>query len=207
MLFLKEDKSPLDAVIFDVGNVLLDYDPRRFMAELGIASKYWDRLTEIFPESEEWKLLDNDLMSDEEFLSSALRKEPGLRREIKLYHKHWYEHFDAIPKNVAAFYQIKEAGIKTYILSNLQKSCFRYVSAHNIFFDDFDGRIFSFENHVRKPAPEIYDLIISRYKLDPARSVFFDDMEANILAAQKAGMKTVYFPIGGNVLDYLIMED
>ena len=113
MIFLNEDRTPLDAVIFDLGNVLLDYNPRRFMAELGIDVKNIDRLMEIFPHSQEWQDLDQNLISDDEFLESALRKEPSLRREILLYHKHWYDRFKAIPENVAAFYEIKEAGIRS----------------------------------------------------------------------------------------------
>ena len=120
MIYLNEDKTPLNAVIFDLGNVLLDYNPRRFMAEMGIDPRHFDRLTEIFPSSEEWQQLDAGLISDDEFLAAALRKEPTLRREIQLYHKHWYDYFHAIPENVAAFYQIREAGAKTYILSNFQ---------------------------------------------------------------------------------------
>ena len=206
MIFLNEDRTPLDAVIFDLGNVLLDYNPRRFMGELGIDVKYIDRLMEIFPHSQEWQDLDQNLISDDEFLESALRKEPSLRREILLYHKHWYDHFKAIPENVAAFYEIKEAGAKTYILSNFQKTCFRVMQEHNAFLDDFDGRVISFECRLRKPQPEIYEHIISKYQLDPAHSVFIDDMDVNIEAAKAAGLKTVLLPVGGKILDYLTIE-
>ena len=206
MIFLNEDHTPLEAVIFDLGNVLLDYNPRSFMAELGINIKNIDRLMEIFPHSQEWQDLDQNIISDEDFLKSALRKEPALRREILLYHKHWYDHFKAIPKNVAAFYQIKEDGAKTYILSNFQKTCFRVMQEHNAFLDDFDGRVISFECQLRKPQPEIYEFIISKYKLDPAHSVFIDDMDVNIEAAKAAGLKTILLPIGGYILDYLTIE-
>ncbi len=206
MIFLNEDHTPLEAVIFDLGNVLLDYNPRSFMAELGINVKNIDRLMEIFPHSQEWQDLDQNIISDEDFLKSALRKEPALRREILLYHKHWYDHFKAIPKNVAAFYQIKEDGAKTYILSNFQKTCFRAMQEHNAFLDDFDGRVISFECQLWKPQPEIYEFIISKYKLDPAHSVFIDDMEVNIEAAKAAGLKTILLPIGGYILDYLTIE-
>lgn len=206
MIFLNEDHTRLDAVIFDLGNVLLDYNPRRFMAELGIDIKYIDLLMEVFPNSREWQDLDQNIISDDEFLESALRREPALRREIMLYHKHWYDHFKAIPENVAAFYQIKEAGAKTYILSNFQKTCFRVMQEHNAFLDDFDGRVISFECQLRKPQPEIYKSIIDKYRLDPAHSVFIDDMDVNIAAAKAAGLKTILLPIGGFILDYLTIE-
>ena len=206
MIYLNEDHTAINAVIFDLGNVLLDYQPRRFMAEMGISPKYIDRLIEVFPNSEEWKLLDMGRISDDEFLAAALRKEPALRREIKLFHKHWYDYFHAIPENVAAFYQIKEAGAKTFILSNFQKTCFQKMREHNIFLDDFDGRVISFECGTRKPEPEIYKLIIERCQLDPEHTVFIDDMKVNIDAANNAGLKTILLPIGGMILDYLTIE-
>lgn len=203
MIYLKESKTPLDAVVFDLGNVLLDYNPKRFMLEMGIAPEHTERLLQIFPQSEEWQQLDMGVISDDEFLASAIKKEPSLRREIIRYHKHWYDYFKAIPENVAAFYQVKEAGAKTYILSNFQETCFRVMQEHNIFFEDFDGRVISYECKLRKPQPEIYELLIRRYQLDSAHSVFIDDMEVNIQAAKAAGLQTIHLPIGGFVMDYL----
>ncbi len=207
MIYLNEDKTPISAVIFDLGNVLLDYNPRRFMEELGIERQYTDRLMKVFPQSPEWQELDQNLISDDEFLAAALRKEPALRREIQLYHRHWYDHFKAIPENVAAFYQLKEAGAKTYILSNFQKTCFKVMQEHNIFFEDFDGQVISYECKLRKPQHEIYELLISKYSLDPAHSVFIDDMPENIEGAKAAGLKGILLPVGGHIMDYLTVEE
>ena len=207
MIYLNEDHSPIDAVIFDLGNVLLDYKPSRFMAEMGIAPEYIDRLLKVFPGSQEWLELDKNTITDDQFLESALRKEPTLRREINLYHKHWYDYFKAIPENVAAFYQLKEAGAKTYILSNFQQTCFAEMQKHNIFLDDFDGRVISFECGMIKPDPKIYELIISKYQLDPSRTVFIDDTPVNIEAARSAGLRGIILPIGGKVMDYLTIEE
>lgn len=207
MIYLNEGHSPIDNVIFDLGNVLLDYNPRRFMDELGIDRKYTERLMKVFPQSEDWQELDAGTISDDEFLARALRKEPMLRKEIQLYHRHWHDHFKAIPENVAAFYELKEAGAKTYILSNFQETCFRIMQEHNIFFQDFDGRVISYECQLRKPQPEIYQLIISKYSLDPARSVFIDDMHENIEGAKAAGLKTILLPVGGYIMDYIGIEN
>ncbi len=207
MIYLNEDHTRLDAVIFDLGNVLLDYRPRMFMAELGIDPKYFDRLEKVFPQSQEWQDLDAGLISDDEFLEAALRKEPALRREIQLFHYHWYDHFRAIPENVALFYRVKEAGAKTYILSNFQETCYRVMQEHNVFLDDADGWVISYECGLRKPDPKIYELIISRYQLDPAHSVFIDDMPVNIEGAKAAGLKTILLPVGGFIKDYLTIEE
>lgn len=207
MIYLNEDHAPIDAVIFDLGNVLLDYKPRRFMAEMGIAPEKIDRLLKVFPDSPEWLELDKNTISDDEFLESALHKEPALRREILLYHRHWYDYFKAIPENVAAFYMLKEAGAKTYLLSNFQKTCFAEIRKHNVFPDDADGQVISYECRMIKPDPGIYDLIISKYQLEPSRSVFIDDTPVNIEAAKAAGLKTILLPIGGYIMDYLTIEE
>lgn len=206
MIYIKEDHSEINAVIFDLGNVLLDYNPRRFMQEMGISPELVDRLVKVFPGSQEWLELDKDTISDDEFLKCALRKEPTLRREIKLYHTRWYDYFKAIPENVAAFYELKEAGAKTYILSNFQRTCFSEMKKHNDFFDDFDGQVISFECGMIKPDPKIYELIISKYQLDPAHTVFIDDTPVNIEAARAAGLKGIILPIGGYIMDHLTIE-
>ena len=58
-----------------------------------------------------------------------------------------------------------------------------------------------------KPEPGIYKLIISKYQLDPAHTVFIDDMPVNIEAAKAAGLKTVLLPVGGYILDYLTLDE
>lgn len=206
MLFLKENKIPLSAVVFDLGNVMFDYNPRRFMFELGIDPKYFDRLEEIFPKSPEWLDLDQGIITDDEFLARALEKEPMLKKEIIAYHKHWKEHCTALTYNVAAFYDIKAAGVKTYILSNYQQTGFEYAEKHNIFLHDFDGAVISYRCRLRKPDPAIYKLLIDTYALDAPHTVFFDDMSVNIEAARAAGLLGVVLPPCGHVEDYLIFE-
>lgn len=207
MIKLKEDGTELKAVVFDLGNVLLDFNPRRFMFELGIDPNYYDRLHKVFTGASEWGDLDRGIISDEEFLASALKKEPLLKKEITLYHKHWYDHFHAIPENVADFYQIREAGAKTYVLSNFQKTCFAEILPHNIFLDDFDGKVLSCECHLCKPEPEIYKYLIETYGLDPAHSVFIDDVAANAQGARDAGMKAIHLPSNGPILPYFTIEE
>ena len=206
MLYLKENKTPLSAVVFDLGNVMFDYNPRRFMFELGIDQKYYDRLEEVFPKSPEWQDLDENIITDDEFLARALEKEPMLKKEILAYHYHWKEHCTALPYNVATFYDIKDAGAKTYILSNYQQTGFEYAEEHNIFLHDFDGAVISYRCKMRKPNPAIYKLLIDTYALDPAHTVFFDDLPANIEAARAAGLLGVVLPPCGHIAEYLEFE-
>ena len=206
MVYLKEGHQPLSAVIFDLGNVILDYAPYRFMFELGIPKELHDRIYAVTVNNPLWPELDRGTMSQEDFLADAIRREPLLKKEVTTYMKHWKERFFAIPENVAAMYLCKEAGAKTYVLSNFMKETYDYMIERNSFFKDFDGIVISAHVHMNKPEPGIYRHLIETYQLDPSTSVFFDDLPQNIEGAKNAGLLGVCLPPCAPVADYLEFE-
>ena len=207
MLYLKEGHKPLTAVVFDLGNVILDYDPRRFMFEMGIAPELHDRVYAATVGTPDWHELDAGNLSQADFLENSIRRDPLLKKEITLFVKTWKEYFHAVPENVACMYQVKEAGAKAYVLSNFMEATYEYEIRHNSFFRDFDGMILSFEQHLTKPEAAIYRKLIETYQLDPATTVFFDDIEENIEAARKEGLIGVILPPCAPVADWLEFEE
>ena len=208
MLYLKENHRELTSVIFDLGNVLLDYDPRRFMFELGMDPKVFDPLLKLFFEDmkAEWDALDRNVISTEEFIAVAADREPMYRKEIGFYMRNWKKQFHAIPENVAAMYAAKEAGAKVYVLSNFMKDTFDYIWPHNQFFDDFDGILFSFETRLSKPNPAIYQLLLDMFPIDPEKCVFFDDLQVNVDAANASGLYAVRIEPRSPILPLLEIE-
>lgn len=207
MIRLKENGKEIDAVVFDLGNVLLDYKPRRFMGEMGIPMSLHDRLSNALFDGPEWNEMDRGTLTREEFIEAAARRDPMMRKEIKTYMNRWDEFFHAIPENVESVYRIKEAGGKVFVLSNFCAESFRYIVKRNAFFQEFDGMIISYQHHLVKPDPAIYRLLIDTMKMDPGRTVFFDDVPENAAAAVNTGMNAVQLPDGGLVLDYLTITD
>ena len=57
----------------------------------------------------------------------------------------------------------------------------------------FDGGIYSYQEHLIKPNPEIYELIIKRFNLNKNETIFFDDKEKNVKAAKETGLKSIVF--------------
>jgi 2-haloacid dehalogenase len=57
----------------------------------------------------------------------------------------------------------------------------------------FDGRVVSGEEKMRKPFPEFYKLLLQRYNLDPATTLFIDDNLRNIKAAEQVGLRVIHF--------------
>ncbi len=208
MIYLKENQKSMDAVIFDLGNVLLDYSPRRFLGEIGIHPEVHDRIAAVlFEDAATWTELDRGTITNAELIEIAAGKEPLLRNEIKKYVREWPYFFNAIPENIAALYRIKEAGAKVYVLSNFAIEVFKIEQKRNSFLADFDGLIISSEHHLIKPQPEIYRLLIEKFQLNPERSVFIDDIEENANAALRAGLNVIHLPARSAVAPYFILPE
>ncbi len=204
MLYLKNNPTPLSAVIFDLGNVMFDYDPARFMFELGIPPEKIPRLLEIISNRPEWDEYDKGTVQAQDIEALAIRDEPSMRKEITHYMKHWTEPFTALTYNVETFYQIKEAGVKTYILSNWMEDSYKYILDHFIFLHDFDGSVISYEYKLNKPEPAIYEILLKKYpEIDPASSLYIDDLQHNCEAGKKAGFITLNLPHNGVIADFI----
>lgn len=208
MLFLKGNPTEIKSVVFDLGNVMMDYDPARFMFELGIPQELIPRLLEITANRPEWDEYDRGALTVDDIRELALRDEPGLRREILHYLKHWSEPFTALTENVETFYRIKEAGIKTYILSNWMPDSYEYVLKHFSFLHDFDGGVISYECLLIKPDPAIYRLLLEKYpEIDPAHTLYIDDMSRNCKAGEAVGFITLNLPTNGPIADYIELTE
>ena len=208
MLYLKGNSTPIHAVVFDLGNVMFDYDPTRFMFELGIPQEHIPRMREIISDRPEWDDYDQGLLTAEDITALAIHDEPGLRGEIKHYMKHWNEPFTALTYNVETFYQLKDAGIKTYILSNWMEDSYRYMLDHFIFLHDFDGGVVSYECRLNKPDPVIYEHLLKTYpEIDPAHTLYIDDMKRNCEVGEKMGFITLNLPTNGVIADYIELKE
>ena len=207
MIYLKEGHKPLTAAVFDLGNTLLDYNPARIAFELGVPPEHIARFTEIVTDRPEWDEYDLGTLNKEDIERLALRDEPTWKYWIHHYLRHWWEHFPAIPENVELFYRMKEAGIKTYILSNYMQDGYEYMAAHNSFIADFDGAVVSYQVHINKPDSAIFRKLLERYpEIDPSSTVYFDDLPWNIEAAKPFGFLTVNQPKNALLEPYLEFE-
>lgn len=209
MFYLKENHVPLSALVFDLGNVLIDYDPARFMFNIGIPQEKIPRLVEITDGREEWNEYDRGVLTSKDIADLAIRDEPLLRKEITYYLKHRDEQFSALQHNVSLLYRAKEAGLKVYLLSNCPEDSFDYFRRHFIFLQDLDGVVISGAIKINKPDPAIFEYLHKTYpEIDPAHTLFIDDRKPNTDAGAKAGLLVLNLPKDGVIEDYLeITED
>jgi len=182
----------INAVIFDIGNVLIEWQTERFYdATIG-------------PERRHAMFSDVDLhaMNDRvdsggDFAAEIARTAqdwPDHADAIRLWHSHWIEMARPdIPHSVRLLRALRARGVPVFALSNFGLEPFALARGVYPFLDEFDKLFLSGEMGVTKPAPRIYQMLEDRSGLPPASLLFTDDRAENIAAAAARGWQTHLF--------------
>ena len=186
-------------VVFDIGNVLLRWDPR-FLYEriFDDRSEMEVFLAEIC--TPDWNLaLDRGGRFDEA-VAALSAQHPHYAAEIRAFDERWLEMIPhVIAENVALLASLKATGRPVYAITNFSAEKFMVARENFPFLDDFDGVVVSAHERLLKPDPAIYQILFSRYGLRARDCVFIDDSAANIEAALALGMKAVHYAEGVDV--------
>jgi len=177
-------------LIFDVGNVLLEYRWNQMLLDYGLSKEEAAVAGPLFFEHDIWKELDLGNLSVEEVIclyEKALPQYAGLIR--------WFlTNLDLMPiprKDVwEKVHALKQKGYRIYLLSNYNKDFFDIHTKNADFLDDIDGKVVSYQIHKIKPDPAIYEYLLEKYNLLPEESVFFDDRAENTETAEKLGIRS-----------------
>ncbi len=180
-------------IIFDLGNVLINFKPEKFLLRYTKDEKYIKSLISKIIRDEVWLSLDRGVISLENAKHEFIEKYPEERSHILRFFKEWMEMLTPIEENIEILSELKSNAYKVYVLSNYIEEAYDYIKLKNIFFSLFDGIIISAEEKVIKPEPKIYQKLIEKYDLVPEECVFIDDSQINLLQARKKGMKTILF--------------
>ena len=182
----------LDAVVFDVGDVLLRIDPEKILMDSLPDDADADLrellLYKIF-RSPYWAMLDRGIITPDEAIFAMTGRREDLRPIIQRVMSGWVNFNEAVPEGVDAVRVCKAHGKKLYVLSNYAAEAFRVNRRCFDFFNLFDGLVISGEISMRKPDSDIYRYLIKTFQLDPNRTLFIDDNAGNIEAALCAGLQ------------------
>lgn len=179
-------------IVFDLGNVLLSFNPREYLKNK-ISKDKIDEVYKAIFNSEEWVMLDRGTISEKDAIKNIIERNSVCRDDINLAFKDWYDILKPIEETVEVLITLKENGYKIYYLSNFHELAFEEVTKKNKFFEIFDGGVVSYAEKLIKPEEAIYKLILDRYKLNPSETIFVDDVEVNVEGASKVGIKTILF--------------
>lgn len=185
--------NEVDAVVFDIGGVLLDWNPRYLYGQLfDDADEMADFLARIC--TTDWHLA-HDLGVDTTQSCRLLAREyPAYAEMIMAWDERGEEMISGqIDGTVELLAELKSAGLPCFALSNMEPD--RYIARRDRFefMRWFDGTVISGIEGVAKPDPRIFEILLDRHDLDPRRTAFIDDSPGNVAAARAMGIEAVRF--------------
>jgi 2-haloacid dehalogenase len=189
--------TKVQAVIFDIGNVLIEWQPERFYdAEIGS-----ERRRQMFDQVDLHKMNDrvDQGQNFQKTVYEMADRIPEWSAEIKMWHDRWGELAGPkIDHTVRLLRRLRNKGIKTYALSNFGIESFAYAETLYPFLTEFDRRYISGHMGVTKPAALIYEMVELDCGLLPETLLFADDRGENIDAAKVRGWNTHLFTTAKN---------
>ena len=180
-------------IIFDVGNVLVEYNPDGLMRRLGFDEETLQAVNQAVFQNELWNESDRGVLSPEELLEAFIANNPAYEKEIRQVIDAVGDTISLMPYAVEWVKGLKERGYHLYILSNYAEYTYEKTSHKMEFLPYMDGVVFSYRCKLIKPEKEIYEYICKTYELKPEESVFLDDRKDNVEAARNMGMHGIVF--------------
>ena len=185
---------PFDTILFDLGAVLIDWNPRYLYRPL---FKGDDAAMERFLEEIVPGWWNREIDAGKPFadaVAERIRQFPEHTRMIALWKDRWEAMLrDAIHDSVAVLAELRGRGYRLYALTNWSAETFPLARARFDFLKWFEDIVVSGEVRLAKPDPRIFELTIARCRLRPAQTLFIDDSLHNVEAGRDAGLHALHF--------------
>ena len=182
----------IEAVIFDIGNVLIEWQPERFYdSEIGQA-----RREAMFAEVDLHGMNERvDLGHNfTETIYATAADNPNWEREIRMWHDRWIELAQpVIGHSLKLMKALQANGVPVFSLTNFGIESYDHAATHYDFLRDFDRDFISGHMKVTKPSARIYEMVEEMSGLSGGQLIFTDDRADNIFAASERGWKTHLF--------------
>lgn len=180
-------------IIFDLSGVVLRWEPLALLAQTFDDPAICQAVHAQFIAHADWLELDRGTMAPAVAVARAARRlgleEPPLRRFLDSVPPALVP----LPDTVELLHRLKAQGHSLYCLSNMHIASIDYLEANYDFWQLFTGKVISCRVNLCKPEAAIYAHLLSTFQLDPLDTVFIDDLEANLAAARRFGMRTILF--------------
>lgn len=182
-------------IVFDIGNVLVDFRWREIMDSLQLDKETQDVFEHSVFGSTWWHEFDHGTMKEEEVIEKLRENNQDKLDALNLVWEHRDELVKPYPYCVSWIQELKAKGYKTYLLSNYPSTLFTMHTENGSFpfLDEVDGKIISGFAKMVKPDADIYVKLLSEYQLTAGECVFIDDRMENVEGARRAGMKGIVF--------------
>ena len=180
-------------LIFDLGGVVVRWDPAAIIAGVFEDEELRARVREGVFEHADWLELDRGTLGREDAIRRAAQRVGMAEGEMRRLLLAVPPSLVPIPETIDLLYRLKAQGHPLYCLSNMHVASIEHLEREQRFFEVFTGRVISCRLNLCKPEAAIYRHALETYGLRAADTVFIDDVEINIEAAAKVGLRTIQF--------------
>ncbi|WP_114376877.1 HAD family hydrolase [Elioraea thermophila] len=190
---MSTDTPAIDAVIFDLGGVLIDWNPRHLYRKLFADEAEMERfLAEVCTPA--WNLEQDRGRPWAQAIAELSACHPDQAELIAAYRGRWPEMLNgAIAGTVALLERLDDAGVPLYALTNWSAETWPYAERLYPFLARFRAIVVSGRIGLVKPEPAIYRHALARFGLAPERTLFIDDSAKNVEGARAVGLHALRF--------------
>ena len=190
----------IDTVVFDLGGVLIDWNPRHLYRKIFDSEGEMEWFLEHVC-THDWNEKQDAGRPFEEATAELLEKFPEHEVAIRAWYGRWEETIrGSIPETVEILKEIRATRkYKLYALTNWSSQTFPWALNNFEFLHWFEGIVVSGDEKTRKPFPEFYQILLDRYQIDPGKAIFIDDVPRNLQGAEVLGIKGIHFQSPGQL--------
>lgn len=192
--FMAMKNQAYQSVIFDLGAVLVDWNPRYLYHKIFATPEETEHFLENICTAD-WNEAQDAGRSLEDGTELLVSQHPQYEAQIRAFYSRWREMLAGpIPGTVQILRQLKESGaFKLYALTNWSNETFPIALMEYEFLQWFDGIVVSGKEKIRKPQPDFYQLLLDRYSVNKSSTIFIDDNIRNVKAAEEFGIESIHF--------------
>ena len=189
--------TSIDTIVWDLGGVLVDWSPLyvyddSYFADPADRDFFFKHIC-----TSDWNEQQDAGYPLQKATEEKLAEfpQPKWEQPIRDFYGRWIEMLKGpLPETVELFKTLKaKEQYRFYALTNWSGENFHIALQRFDFLHWFDGRLVSGQEGTRKPFPEFYQLLFTRYQINPARSIFIDDNLRNVKAGEQMGMSSIHF--------------
>jgi putative hydrolase of the HAD superfamily len=180
-------------LIFDLGGVVVTWEPEQIIAKRYADPAVRATVRDGIMGHDDWLELDRGTLSHKEAIVRAAHRTHLPEAEVEQFLRHVAGELVPVPETVDLLYRLKAKGHALYCLSNMHISFVEHLEQTYRFWEVFSGTVISCRLNLCKPEAAIYEHLLKTYGLDKKRTIFIDDLEANVTAAGKLGIQTIRF--------------
>jgi putative hydrolase of the HAD superfamily len=180
-------------VVFDLGGVVISWKPDQIIGKVFKDNEIQERVKTEVISHPDWEDYDRGILDLDELINRANKRTKLPRYKILQLMQQIPPSLIPDEDTLRLINSVKNSGNKVYVLSNIPLVSLEYLEREYSFWDLFDGIVVSCRIQMIKPEAQIYEYLLRKFRLNAEETIFIDDMEINLIAAEKLGITPILF--------------